>query len=151
MMYNKYWYNPYYCHDDGQYRVQSHRHRTPRYLPSETGVGKTAILNKYIKGEFTDQYNVTVGVEFTSKTIKIDDKLQVKMQIWDTVPPPIFSPDKKLSAPSCDHSTKASAGSSSPSASTTRRALTIYNSGSKKPEKMHTNRQSSSSSEPNPI
>lgn len=49
------------------------------------GVGKTAMLTKYIKGEFTDQYNVTVGVEFTSKTVRIDDKTQVKLQIWDTV------------------------------------------------------------------
>jgi len=30
------------------------------------------MLTKYIKGEFTDQYNVTVGVEFTSKTVRID-------------------------------------------------------------------------------
>lgn len=49
------------------------------------GVGKTAMLNKYIKGEFSEQYNVTVGVEFTSKTIRIDEKTQVKLQIWDTV------------------------------------------------------------------
>ena len=42
------------------------------------------MLNKYIKGEFSDQYNVTVGVEFTSKTIRIDEKTQVKLQIWDT-------------------------------------------------------------------
>jgi len=48
-------------------------------------VGKTAMLTKYIKGEFTDQYNVTVGVEFTSKTVRIDEKTQVKLQIWDTV------------------------------------------------------------------
>ena len=27
-----------------------------------SGVGKTAMLTKYIKGEFAEQYNVTVGV-----------------------------------------------------------------------------------------
>ena len=58
------------------------------------------MLTKYIKGEFTDQYNVTVGVEFTSKTIMIDEKLQVKLQIWDTVHHLQHRPDKSPSSPS---------------------------------------------------
>lgn len=53
------------------------------------------MLTKYIKGEFTDQYNVTVGVEFTSKTVRIDDKTQVKLQIWDTVCLCLGRPDRK--------------------------------------------------------
>lgn len=53
------------------------------------------MLTKYIKGEFTDQYNVTVGVEFTSKTVRIDEKTQVKLQIWDTVRTYLCRPDRK--------------------------------------------------------
>ena len=38
-----------------------------------------------MKGEFSGQYNVTVGVEFASKSIKVDGSREVKLQIWDTV------------------------------------------------------------------
>ena len=38
-----------------------------------------------MKGEFSGQYNVTVGVEFASKSIKVDGGKEVKLQIWDTV------------------------------------------------------------------
>jgi GTPase SAR1 family protein len=65
-------------------------------------VGKTALLTKYIKGEFTDAYNVTVGVEFTSKTVRIDEKTQVKLQIWDTVYHIIRRQDRKHSELLCD-------------------------------------------------
>lgn len=33
------------------------------------GVGKSSILMRYIKDSFSDQYNVTVGVEFASKQV----------------------------------------------------------------------------------
>jgi GTPase SAR1 family protein len=102
------------------------------------------MLTKYIKGEFTDQYNVTVGVEFTSKTIMVDEKLQVKLQIWDTVTTALLRPDRKPSEPSCAPSTKESAASSSPSASTARKASTTSRAGSERLAKMPTSRPSSS-------
>lgn len=43
------------------------------------------MLIRYIKGQFSDQYNVTVGVEFASKDIVVDANKNVSMQIWDTV------------------------------------------------------------------
>lgn len=49
------------------------------------GVGKTSILQKFTANEFSEEYQVTVGVEFGSKTIDIDDSTKVKLQIWDTV------------------------------------------------------------------
>ena len=47
-------------------------------------VGKSCILSKYTKNEYKVDYNVTIGVEFSSKHIKINDT-SVKLQIWDTV------------------------------------------------------------------
>lgn len=32
------------------------------------------MLMRYIKNEFSEQYNVTVGVEFASKVVKVDNK-----------------------------------------------------------------------------
>ena len=43
------------------------------------------MLIRYMKGQFSGQYNVTVGVEFASKSIKVDGNREVKLQIWDTV------------------------------------------------------------------
>lgn len=42
------------------------------------------MLIRYIKGQFSEQYNVTVGVEFASKDIIVDQNKNVCMQIWDT-------------------------------------------------------------------
>ena len=47
-------------------------------------VGKTCILHHYTHNEFSSDYNVTIGVEFSSKIVKLDDKTTVKLQIWDT-------------------------------------------------------------------
>lgn len=51
----------------------------------EAGVGKTCLLHQYTHSEFKSEYNVTVGVEFSSKIIPLDSKTTAKLQIWDTV------------------------------------------------------------------
>ncbi len=43
------------------------------------------MLIRYMKGEFSSHYNVTVGVEFASKSVNVDGGKEVKLQIWDTV------------------------------------------------------------------
>jgi small GTP-binding protein len=52
-------------------------------LIGDSGVGKTNILSRYIKNEFSIATKSTVGVEFGSKIIKKEDKT-IKLQIWDT-------------------------------------------------------------------
>ena len=52
-------------------------------LVGDSYVGKTNIMSQYIKKEFNLNSKSTVGVEFGTKIIKIDDKI-VKTQIWDT-------------------------------------------------------------------
>lgn len=49
-----------------------------------SGTGKTSLIRKYIHGAFKDEYEVTVGVDFSSKTVVIDGQ-PVQLQIWDTV------------------------------------------------------------------
>ena len=46
--------------------------------------GKTSIVRKFCSNSFSTNYNTTVGIEFDSKEIKIDDQL-ITLQIWDTV------------------------------------------------------------------
>ncbi len=47
-------------------------------------VGKSCILNQFLNHKFVEEYEVTVGVEFGAKTIKLKDSTNVKLQIWDT-------------------------------------------------------------------
>ena len=49
----------------------------------DSSVGKTNIMNKYLKNQFLEDSKATVGVEFGSKLFKIDGH-NIKAQIWDT-------------------------------------------------------------------
>ena len=39
------------------------------------GVGKTCLLSRITENEFKDEHEVTIGVEFGSFLIKIEDKI----------------------------------------------------------------------------
>jgi Ras-related protein Rab-11A len=52
-------------------------------LVGDTGVGKTKILTRYTKDEFSFDSKTTLGVEFGSKIYNINDNI-IKLQIWDT-------------------------------------------------------------------
>jgi Ras-related protein Rab-2A len=52
-------------------------------IVGDSGVGKSNILTSYIHKKFKKDHEVTIGVEFGSKNIKIKDKMY-KIQIWDT-------------------------------------------------------------------
>lgn len=52
-------------------------------LVGDSGVGKSNIISKFTKNQFNLESKTTIGVEFASKIIVVDDK-SVKVQIWDT-------------------------------------------------------------------
>lgn len=47
------------------------------------GVGKSCLLLQFTDQRFRQQHDLTIGVEFGSRTVKINDK-NIKLQIWDT-------------------------------------------------------------------
>jgi Ras-related protein Rab-7A len=49
----------------------------------DSGVGKTSLMNQYVNKKFSNQYKATIGADFLTKEVMVDDKL-VTMQIWDT-------------------------------------------------------------------
>ena len=53
-------------------------------LIGEPGVGKTAIMNKFILNEFKSSYQTTLGVEFKVKEIYLDNSACARLKIWDT-------------------------------------------------------------------
>ena len=53
-------------------------------LVGESEVGKTSLVESYIRGEYKYYQQTTIGVEFSVKTIKLDDNVLVHQQLWDT-------------------------------------------------------------------
>ncbi|KAG6657434.1 ras-related protein Rab7-like isoform X2 [Carya illinoinensis] len=52
-------------------------------LLGDSGVGKTSMMNQYVNKKFSPHYKSTIGADFVTKELQIDDK-QVTLQIWDT-------------------------------------------------------------------
>jgi len=49
----------------------------------DSGVGKTSLMNQYVNKKFSASYKATIGADFLTKEVLVDDRL-VTMQIWDT-------------------------------------------------------------------
>jgi len=49
----------------------------------DSGVGKTSLLNQYVNKKFSNAYKATIGADFLTKEVVVDERL-VTMQIWDT-------------------------------------------------------------------
>ena len=49
----------------------------------DSGVGKSCLTNNAVKNIFDESYNATVGFEFFTFNVRINDKI-IKLQIWDT-------------------------------------------------------------------
>lgn len=57
----------------------------------DSSVGKSSLLLKYSDDVFIEYFSSTIGVDFRSKIIEIDDK-KIKLQIWDTTGNERFRP-----------------------------------------------------------
>lgn len=45
-------------------------------------VGKTSLMNQYVNKKFSNQYKATIGADFLTKEVMVDDRL-VTMQVSD--------------------------------------------------------------------
>nr|VDC97950.1 unnamed protein product [Brassica oleracea] len=52
-------------------------------LTGDSGVGKSNLLSRFTRNDFSNDSRATIGVEFATRSIQCDDKI-VKAQIWDT-------------------------------------------------------------------
>ncbi|KAK4787437.1 hypothetical protein SAY86_011270 [Trapa natans] len=52
-------------------------------LIGDSGVGKSNLLSRFSRNEFSLESKSTIGVEFATRCIRVDDKV-IKGQIWDT-------------------------------------------------------------------
>ena len=60
-------------------------------LIGDSGVGKSNLLSRFTKNEFSLESKSTIGVEFATRSIRVDEKV-VKAQIWDTAGQERFTP-----------------------------------------------------------
>jgi len=52
-------------------------------LLGDTSVGKSSIVIRFVKGQFSEYQESTIGAAFLTQTVPLNDS-QVKFEIWDT-------------------------------------------------------------------
>lgn len=63
--------------------MENYDHLFKIVLIGDSGVGKTNLLEQLTRKGFSDETKATIGVEFATKTFKIENSV-IKAQIWDT-------------------------------------------------------------------
>ncbi|KAK8675489.1 hypothetical protein V6N13_033555 [Hibiscus sabdariffa] len=68
----------------GSYRAyEDHDYLFKLVLIGDSGVGKSNLLTRFSKNEFSLQSKPTIGVEFATRNIHVNNKI-IKAQVWDT-------------------------------------------------------------------
>lgn len=47
------------------------------------GVGKTSLIQRFVKDSFSDNYKVTIGVHITKKIVEVNENDSISLIIWD--------------------------------------------------------------------
>ncbi|MHA1585239.1 MAG: Rab family GTPase [Promethearchaeota archaeon] len=47
------------------------------------GVGKTALIERYVTGSFLEDHKMTIGAQFSVKDVDLNSGEHVRMQLWD--------------------------------------------------------------------
>jgi len=53
-------------------------------LLGDAGVGKTALAVQFVKNQFNEFTESTIGASFMNQTVSLPDETLIKFQIWDT-------------------------------------------------------------------
>jgi len=53
-------------------------------ITGDSNVGKSHILERFLKNQYTEASQATIGVEFTTQIVTLKDGKRCKLQIWDT-------------------------------------------------------------------
>ena len=68
---------------DDEIRGMNFNYLLKYVIVGDASVGKSNLLLRYTHGQFRDEYQLTIGVEFGSSNITIDKNV-FRIQIWDT-------------------------------------------------------------------
>lgn len=64
-------------------------------LLGESAVGKSSLVLRFVKGQFHEYQESTIGAAFLTQTVHIDDTA-VKFEIWDTAGQERWAFDKQI-------------------------------------------------------
>ncbi|BFZ52992.1 GTP-binding protein of the rab/ypt [Savitreella phatthalungensis] len=53
-------------------------------LLGESAVGKSSLVLRFVKDQFSDYRESTIGAAFLTQTLALDDNTTIKFEIWDT-------------------------------------------------------------------
>ena len=67
----------------GDKALSTQYHLFKLIIIGDTGVGKSCLMKRVMDNEFKQEHQVTIGVEFGSFGLKINNQV-IKLQIWDT-------------------------------------------------------------------
>jgi predicted GTPase len=56
---------------------------SPQVLLGDMGAGKSSLVLRFVKGQFFDYQESTIGAAFLTQTVAVNDAT-VKFEIWDT-------------------------------------------------------------------
>ncbi|KAG2548820.1 ras-related protein RABF1-like [Panicum virgatum] len=70
--------------NSGSSDIDSKNFRVKLVLLGDSGVGKSCIVLRFVRGQFDPTSKVTVGASFLSQTLALEDSTTVKFEIWDT-------------------------------------------------------------------
>ena len=48
-----------------------------------SSTGKTSIIRRYVKNSFLPSYRATIGADFLAKVVHWDEKVTLRLQLWD--------------------------------------------------------------------
>ncbi|CAE8734346.1 unnamed protein product [Polarella glacialis] len=52
-------------------------------LTGDSGTGKSQLMNRFVRGQFTHEFISTLGADFLTKLLVVDNHQVFRMQIWD--------------------------------------------------------------------
>mmetsp|Transcript_20174 Transcript_20174/g.55692 ORF Transcript_20174/g.55692 Transcript_20174/m.55692 type:complete len:281 (-) Transcript_20174:431-1273(-) len=50
----------------------------------DSSVGKTSIITRFVNDNYSGKYQATIGIDFLSKTVYLEDGRVLKLLLWDT-------------------------------------------------------------------
>jgi small GTP-binding protein len=53
-------------------------------LLGESAVGKSSLALRFVKGQYNDNSESTIGAAFLTHTLQLDKERSVKVELWDT-------------------------------------------------------------------
>ncbi|KAH7880797.1 ras family-domain-containing protein [Lentinula edodes] len=69
--------------DDATELLETYDFLMKYIIIGEAGTGKSCLLHQFTHNSFKDHSQHTIGVEFSSRTIRLGEK-RIKLQLWDT-------------------------------------------------------------------